>query len=457
MKRRFILPLVFASAVAGWWLFRPERVIETRPIQEYPEAQFVGPADYWSWLHDPASARETGWVRLPTEQPDALHVPGPDPYELGYVDSKVCAECHSEQFQGYAETAHYRTSGEATLENVLGRFADGQNQLDTSHQNFHFRMTAEADGPFQELFCRSGGREFRHAERIDVVTGSGNHGQTYLYWRGDALFQLPVSYFTELDRWITSPGGYFDGTADFARPIAPRCLDCHATYIEHLPGSLNRYVRAHAVWGVGCVRCHGRGREHVEYHRSNPLASEARHITNPASLDRDHLNAICAQCHSGGTPLKPAFSYQPGEPLQEYLRLDLSAATPHNADPHSANQLARLMQSRCFQRSEDLSCATCHNPHQHERGRLALFAERCAACHEPSHCGEVARTGPSLESRCVECHMPSTRDRDIEIAAGGTTVSPLLRDHYIKVWPGISRRVLRQAGAANTPITAPAK
>ncbi len=62
-------------------------------------------------------------------------------------------------------------------------------------------------------------------ERIDIVTGSGIKGQTYLYWKGDQLFQLPVSYWTDLKRWITSPG-YTEGVANFDRPIVPRCLEC---------------------------------------------------------------------------------------------------------------------------------------------------------------------------------------------------------------------------------------
>jgi hypothetical protein len=37
-----------------------------------------------------------------------------------------------------------------------------------------------------------------HTERFDYVIGSGGKGQTYLYWKGDLLFQLPVSYWTEL-------------------------------------------------------------------------------------------------------------------------------------------------------------------------------------------------------------------------------------------------------------------
>ena len=44
------------------------------------------------------------------------------------------------------------------------------------------------------------------SEPFDVVVGSGRKGQTYLYWNGARLFQLPVSYYTALNSWCNSPG-----------------------------------------------------------------------------------------------------------------------------------------------------------------------------------------------------------------------------------------------------------
>jgi hypothetical protein len=61
-----------------------------------------------------------------------------------------------------------------------------------------------------ERLLRNGGvlatAEPEDALRADrLVTGSGEKGQTYLYWRGNQLFQLPVSYWTELREWVNSP------------------------------------------------------------------------------------------------------------------------------------------------------------------------------------------------------------------------------------------------------------
>ncbi len=74
------------------------------------------------------------------------------------------------------------------------------------------------------------------------MIGSGVRGQSYLYWHGDQLYELPVSYWSDGSRWINSPG-YKNGTMNFSRAAIPRCLECHATYIEpRLPGSSDQSI-----------------------------------------------------------------------------------------------------------------------------------------------------------------------------------------------------------------------
>src|SRR5690348_5964686 len=89
------------------------------------------------------------------------------------------------------------------------------------------------------------------SEPIDLVVGSGRKGQTYLFWKGDRLFQLPVSYWVELGHWVNSPG-YTDGWAKFDRPVMPRCLECHASYAESVAGPQpnNRYKKTNVVLGI---------------------------------------------------------------------------------------------------------------------------------------------------------------------------------------------------------------
>ena len=39
---------------------------------------------------------------------------------------------------------------------------------------------------------------------MDIVLGSGKIGQSYLYWRNDELFQLPISYLATRDSWMNT-------------------------------------------------------------------------------------------------------------------------------------------------------------------------------------------------------------------------------------------------------------
>lgn len=99
------------------------------------------------------------------------------------------------------------------------------------------------------------------SEQFAFVTGSGDKGQTYLFWKGDELFELPVSFWSKLG-WVNSPG-YRDGVANFDRPVIPRCPECHATYFESMPPPENSYSKMRFVVGITCEKCHGPGVEHT--------------------------------------------------------------------------------------------------------------------------------------------------------------------------------------------------
>ena len=162
-----------------------------------------------------------------------------------------------------------------------------------------------------------------------MVTGSARKGQTYLFWKGDQLFQLPVTYWTETDSWVNSPS-YPDGSPHFDKAIIPRCLECHASYFEWMPPPVNRYRKTSLVLGVTCEKCHGPGRAAccpppLEVVRCLPERPEA--IVNPASLARDRQIDVCGLCHSGnGTPLQPALSFLPGDVLEDYIDIPYYSA-----------------------------------------------------------------------------------------------------------------------------------
>ncbi len=405
-------------------------------------------AENWATLAVGGGLGGTGWVLLPEPLPagQAAYVSPIKPEERGYLAAEACRECHSEQYDTYIHTAHARTSMLPSTETILGSFSPGRNELSTAAPELRFRMLAEGGRFLQrlELDHSQSGTRYQRDFPIDLVLGSGNHGQSYLYWEDDRLYQLHVSYLTESDGWVNSPGPYYDGTADFARPVPVRCIECHATWIGADVKSVNRFDRSTFVAGIGCVRCHGPGHEHIEFHRQYPDEQTGRRIVQPASLTVQRQNEICAQCHSAGEVAGAAFGYRPGQPLAEWMELDLAGDSEGNADPHSANQLARLMKSDCFKTPNGLSCVHCHDPHRSQQGQLSTYAAKCVTCHQSAVCPDVRMLGTAAESRCVECHMPARRDAQVQMETTGGNVQALLRDHLIGRWPETAAEVRRQ-------------
>src|SRR5205814_6190406 len=101
----------------------------------------------------------------------------------------------------------------------LGSFAPGQNVLRTTNAALYYRMDSTASGFYETAVMGRAPDTSVRSERIAYVTGV-RKGQSYLYWHGDELYQLPVSYWTELG-WANSPS-YPDGRPNFDRAIPPR-------------------------------------------------------------------------------------------------------------------------------------------------------------------------------------------------------------------------------------------
>ena len=364
----------------------------------------------------------------------------PAPDGPPYVGARVCGECHEDRWKGFRRTAHHLTSSEPSNETVLGSFLPPANRLQTGNPGLLFDME-ERDGA-RYVTARYGDGRAR-SERIDVVVGSGKLGQTFLYWRGAGLYELPVSFLTAVGAWQNSPGSrYRDGTADFDRVILPRCLECHATWFGISPSFAGGYVREGAVLGISCERCHGPGREHVDFHRANRESKDAVAITHPGDLPRERSLEICGQCHGGvGELLAAPFSYRPGRPLAEHVTVPPAdpSAPP---DVHSANQLVRLRQSRCFAESPKMTCATCHDPHVVERGDLPRFSRRCLSCHEPEGCGMAGRIGHAIADDCISCHMERNEIKSTVFDTPGARLHPTMVDHKVKVSPEATERFL---------------
>lgn len=379
----------------------------------------------------PQSAVVSQQPQSNTASATPLHAPPPASV---YAGDSACAGCHQTEFQEYQSSPHHHDSAEATRDTVLGNFTPGRNVLRTRNPNLIFAMIKADDGYWQSSV------DIAHpdhltgiAERFDIVIGSGRRGQTSLYWKGDQLYELPVTWWAYTHRWINSPG-YPDGQVHFDRPIIPRCLECHTTWFEALDPP-NHYEHDNMILGIGCEKCHGPGREHVERESSPhppPPGSPEEAIVNPARLSPDRQMDVCALCHAGvGDSTAPPLSYRPGDVLADYVKI---TPPPPNVpvDVHG-NQVNALERSKCYT-SGKMTCATCHDVHQKQED-VDSYSTHCLACHEVQACGRFRVMGEAIRTKCVECHMPEGKSQGLNSHTGGQLLQAELRAHRIAIYP----------------------
>ena len=218
-----------------------------------------------------------------------------DPRGHSYAGSNVCMKCHQSINQSYLHTAHYQSAGIASFASIPGSFSNDSNSF-IMNDSMKIVMEKRDGIPYQVFYLN--GKEKR-AQRFDIVFGHAK-GQTYLYWKNDLLFQLPVSYFTSLHSWSSSPG-YPTDTLIFDRPIYARCFECHSSIIKQPLESKNDKAldKNSAIYNIDCERCHGPAARHVDFHTAHPDQKQAKYIVSYKSLSRSQKIDMCAVCHSG--------------------------------------------------------------------------------------------------------------------------------------------------------------
>ncbi|MBS2030201.1 MAG: ammonia-forming cytochrome c nitrite reductase subunit c552 [Deltaproteobacteria bacterium] len=148
--------------------------------------------------------------------------------------------------------------------------------------------------------------------------------------------------------------------------------------------------------GISCESCHFGGREHAEEEDDihfAPTSSMVKVTPVVASrpvkgerTDPESVNGICAQCHSGNSPLYP-----------------------NGASVANSSEALDFVTGAC---ANKMRCVDCHNPH--EKGApeasppQAKHLATCVKCHtqfqDATAVATHTRHGPDVT--CLDCHMP---------------------------------------------------
>ena len=179
-----------------------------------------------------------------------------------FVGDAVCARCHAD----IAETFRHHPMGRSlfpiasapavgfTQPNGTATFGDARSE---------FTIERRGGREIHRETFRDGGQVLAQVEaEVAYAMGSGARAISYLVERDGRLFESPITWYTQTQKWDLSPG-YERDNMHFERPIDPDCLYCHSNRVEPVPLSANRYnepiFQGHAI---GCERCHGPGELH---------------------------------------------------------------------------------------------------------------------------------------------------------------------------------------------------
>lgn len=380
------------------------------------------------------------------DRPEEKSLRGP-----GYAAVESCQGCHADVYRDYLQTAHFLTSAIADQQSVKGSFNAPNNVFHFPNQ-VEVRMEEKAGRLFQNIY--QAGRE-KESLPFDISFGSGRKAQTFLYWKNQQYFQLPISYFVPAASWVNSPNFPADHPK-IDRVIPSTCFGCHSSQVGMAGVRQEGFEQTELfnhnqiIAGIDCQRCHGPAAAHVNFHTEHPGEKAAHFMQQISALNRTQQVDMCAQCHSGLKPLKKSiFNFQPGDSLNNFrIPIPPMPGKQNEMDVHG-NQFQLLQASQCYIASRELTCNSCHDPHKKERDQLTLLANRCLDCHKNEHPagGNLAGADKNfLVKNCIDCHMPLEASRVITLLESGEEkpTPDYIRTHLIKIYPAASEKILQK-------------
>ena len=366
----------------------------------------------------------------------------PAPLPEGYAGEKTCASCHRQIYDTFKELGMGRSWLSPSDAEVIEDYSKN-NTFYHATSGFYYKMLRQNGKLLQRRYLLDSKKQpvDVHEEEVSYIAGSGNHARTYLrHHPNGVITQLPVTWYSQENRWGMSPGYDVQAHADFSRAIPQGCIFCHTAYPRMQAERIEdpHYFPNPIPEGIGCERCHGPGQTHARLaSQGQPVQSLRQAIYNPGRDTKEAQRTVCYQCHmetsvdSLGTrvvkPGQAVFSFRAGQPFSKYavqFSLERSGKQELQVVQH-----AELMEaSKCFQSSGGrMTCTSCHDPHRKvaSKDAPAYYRQRCLECHDVRKLSR--HTAAQLTGDCNGCHMP----RGVPVNGGHTVFT----NHRIGIYP----------------------
>lgn len=358
-----------------------------------------------------------------------------------YVGREACKTCHQEKYDTFVQSQMGRSWKKATHTLSVADFESGEPIFSESENLYYLPFRRGEDLFVREYRLVGADTVHNRVEQIDFIVGSGQHTNSHIYESNGYLYQIPVTWYVQDQKWGLAPG-FSSGNSRFSRPITQQCMTCHNGYAEFFSGSENRFRTVPS--GIGCEKCHGPGSIHVEEKQSGIIVDVTKEIdysiVNPGKLSPERQLDVCMRCHQQAAevfvPGREVDSFRPGQKLTETMNV----FWPRQPDSVEVFKMAshpdRLGMSACFRASwvegsslEPMTCITCHDPHLPiEAVPEQSYRATCQSCHEASTapvCSEPSVAAGTNTTACSSCHMPQSKTQDIP--------NVRITDHFIRV------------------------
>ena len=337
-----------------------------------------------------------------------------------YVGMEQCKTCHYNVYETYIHTGMGRSFDLATPRKSAATYGDHALVYHEEADLYYRPFFRDSSLYIKEYRLDGSDTIFQRTEKVSYIVGSGQHTNSHILDINGYIFQAPITYYTQEEKWDMAPG--FRGSdLRFSRLLTEECITCHNHFPKQVEGALNKYTEMPR--GIECERCHGPGGLHLQEKMAGNIIDTSRFtdytIVNPRRLERELQMDLCQRCHLQGVAVlnegSSFFDFKPGMKLSEVLNVFLPRYTDSHEKFIMASQADRLRQSACYKASQ-MSCITCHNPHRSiEQTDQSQYNNACRSCHggAKDQCSADISLRPAGEDNCVKCHMPRSGSIDI--------------------------------------------